>query len=84
MTRCDRQRELAKLKRLQLGPSLASRTAARCIRELARDIADLNARFNELDREIAELLSEHAAGVGGTAALDVLRASPSVSTIIGS
>jgi transposase len=57
--RCDRQRELAKLKRLQLGSSLAARTAARCIRELARDIADLNARIADLDREIAELLSEH-------------------------
>ena len=57
--RCDRQRELAKLKRLQLGSSLAARTAARCIRELAKDIADLNARITDLDREIAELLVEH-------------------------
>jgi transposase len=43
--RCDRQRELNKLRRLQLGSSLAARTAARCIRELARDIADLNTRM---------------------------------------
>jgi transposase len=57
--RCDRQREIAKLKRLQLGPGLAARTAARCIRELARDIEDLNKRITELDREIAQLLSEH-------------------------
>ncbi len=57
--RCDRQRELNKLKRLQLGQSLAARTAARCIRELARDIADLNARIADLDHEIAELLAEH-------------------------
>jgi transposase len=57
--RCDRQRELKKLKRLQLGESLASRTAARCIRELARDVEDLNARIARLDREIAELLAEH-------------------------
>jgi transposase len=57
--RCDRQRELNKLRRLQLGPSLAARTAARCIRELARDITDLNKRIAELDREIAQLLAEH-------------------------
>jgi transposase len=57
--RCDRQRELRKLRRLQLGSSLAARTAARCIRELARDIQDLNARIADLDREIAELLIEH-------------------------
>jgi transposase len=44
---------------LQLGASLAARTAARCIRELAKDIADLNARIAELDREIAALLVEH-------------------------
>ena len=57
--RCDRQRELVKLRRLRLGPSLAARTAARCIRELARDIADLNKRIAQLDREIAQLLAEH-------------------------
>jgi transposase len=59
VVRCDRQRELKKLKRLQLGESLAARTAARCIRELARDVEDLNARIKQLDREIAELLAEH-------------------------
>jgi transposase len=57
--RCDRRRELAKLKRLRLGESLAERTAARCIRELARDIEDLNKRIKALDAEIAELLEEH-------------------------
>lgn len=57
--RCDRQRELNKLKRIQLGTSLASRTAARCIRELARDITDLNTRIADLDKEIAQLLTEH-------------------------
>jgi transposase len=59
VVRCDRQRELNKLRRLQLGQSLAARTAARCIRELARDITDLNKRISELDREIAQLLTEH-------------------------
>jgi transposase len=57
--RCDRQRELNKLKRIQLGSSLSTRTATRCIRELAKDIADLNARIADLDQEIAELLTEH-------------------------
>ena len=57
--RCDRQRELRKLKRIQLGEGLAQRTAARCIRELARDIDDLNQRIAALDTEIAELLAEH-------------------------
>jgi transposase len=57
--RCDRQRELKRQKRLRLGESLAERTAARCIRELARDIEDLNKRIKVLDAEIAELLDEH-------------------------
>lgn len=57
--RCDRQRELVKLKNIQLGETLAQRTATRCIQELARDIEDLNHRIAALDREIAELLSEH-------------------------
>jgi transposase len=59
VVRCDRQRELRKLKRIELGDSLAQRTAARCIRELARDIDDLNRRIAALDTEIAELLTEH-------------------------
>lgn len=57
--RCDRTRELRKLKRIVLGDSLAQRTAARCIRELARDIDDLNQRIADLDTEIADLLAEH-------------------------
>jgi len=59
VVRCDRQRELRKLKRIQLGEGLAQRAAARCIRELARDIDDLNRRITALDNEIAELLAEH-------------------------
>jgi transposase len=55
--RCDRQRELRKLKRINLGDSLAEQIAARCIRELARDIEDLNRRIAALDAEIAELLN---------------------------
>src|SRR4051794_3373481 len=59
VVRCDRQRELRALKRIRLGESLAQRTAARCIRELAHDIDDLNHRIAALDAEIAELLAEH-------------------------
>ena len=57
--RCNRQRELRRLKRIRFGDSLAERIAARCIRELARDIEDLNQRIAALDTEIAELLAEH-------------------------
>ncbi len=57
--RCDRNRELAKLKTIDLGQSLAQRTATRCIRELAHDIDDLNHRIAALDTEIAGLLAEH-------------------------
>lgn len=57
--RCDRQRELRKLKRLHLGDGLVERTAARCIRELAHEIDDLNDRIGALDLEIADLLTEH-------------------------
>ncbi len=57
--RCDRERELRKLKRINLGDSLTQRIAARCIRELARDIEDLNQRIAALDSEIAELLNDH-------------------------
>jgi transposase len=59
VVRCDRQRELAKLKRIRFGDSLTDQIAARCIRELARDIEDLNRRIAALDREIAELLDQH-------------------------
>jgi transposase len=57
--RCDRQRELRRLKRIRFGDSLTDQLAARCIRELARDIDDLNQRIARLDREIAELLDQH-------------------------
>lgn len=38
---------------------LAEQIAAQCIRELARDIKDLNARIAALDEQIADLLAEH-------------------------
>ena len=57
--RCNSQRELRRLKRIRFGESLVERVAARCVRELARDIEDLNQRIAILDQEIAALLDEH-------------------------
>jgi transposase len=57
--RCDRQRELRRLKRISFGDGLVEQLAARCIRELARDVEDLNRRIAALDGEIAELLAQH-------------------------
>jgi transposase len=57
--RCDRQRELRRLKRISFGDGLVEQLAGRCIRELARDIEDLNKRIAALDSEIAELLDQH-------------------------
>lgn len=54
-----RQRELRRLKRIGFGDGLVERVATRCIRDLARDIEDLNGRIASLDAEIAELLTEH-------------------------
>jgi transposase len=59
VVRLDRQRPLRQLKRIRFGDSLAEQIAARCIRELARDIEHLNARIADLDAEIAQLLAEH-------------------------
>jgi len=56
---CQRPTALRKLKRLQLGDGLAERIAAACIRQLARDIEDLNARIEDLETEIATLLEQH-------------------------
>jgi transposase len=57
--RCDRQRELRRLKRISFGDGLVEQLAARCLRELARDIEDLNRRIAALDADIAELLAQH-------------------------
>src|SRR5215218_1796607 len=59
-----RQRELRRLKRINLGDGLVERVATRGIRDLARDIEDLNLRIAALDRDIAELLAEHGNPVG--------------------
>jgi len=57
--RCDRQHQLRKLKRISFGSGLANDVAARCVRDLARDIEALNGRIGELDEQIAQLLDEH-------------------------
>ena len=59
VVRLDRQRELRRLRRISFGDGLTETIAARCIRELARDIEDLNERIAALDTEIADLLAEH-------------------------
>jgi transposase len=56
--RCERQRELRKLKRIRLGDGLADTIAAGIVRELARDIDALNQRIAGLDAQIAALLEE--------------------------
>jgi transposase len=59
-----RQRELRRLKRISFGDGVVEQVAARCIRDLARDIEDLNQRIAALDAEIAQLLQEHGNPVG--------------------
>ncbi len=59
VVRCDRQNVLRRLKRIEFGDSLAEQIAARCIRELARDIDHLNQRITALDEQIADLLAQH-------------------------
>jgi transposase len=59
IVRVDRQGVLRRLKRISFGDGIAEQIAGRCIRELARDIEDLNQRISELDRKIAELLEQH-------------------------
>jgi hypothetical protein len=55
-----RQRELRRLKRISFGDGLVEQVAARCIRDLACDIEDLNQRIAALDTEIAQLLTQSA------------------------
>ena len=41
------------------GDGLVEKVAARCIRDLARDVEDLNRRIAALDAEIEQLLAEY-------------------------
>lgn len=53
-----RQKVLRRLRRLRPNGGLAEQTAARCIRELAREIGQLNDRIGELEGEMAALMAE--------------------------
>src|SRR6266540_4084419 len=56
--------ELQRLKRISFGEGLVEQVATGCIRDLARDIEDLNQRIAALDKQIAQLLTEHGNPVG--------------------
>ena len=56
----DRQRELRRLKRISFGDGLVEQIAARCIRELARDIEDLNDRIADARRARSPQLLDRA------------------------
>lgn len=60
-----RQRVLRRLRRIRFGDGRAEQTAARCVRELAREIGELNKRISKLEGEMADLLAEHGDPLGG-------------------
>jgi transposase len=72
-----RQRPLRRLRRISFGEGLAEQAAARCVRELAREIAALNDRIGELEAEMAELLAEH-----GDPLADLQGAGPQVAAAV--
>jgi transposase len=72
-----RQRPLRKLRRISFGSGLAERTAARCIRELAREVSTLNDRIGELETEMAGLLEKH-----GNPLADLQGAGPQVAAAV--
>jgi len=59
LAKCATQRALRKLKRLDFGDGLAAEAATQCVRELAREIEQLNQRIASLDRQLERLLREH-------------------------
>lgn len=56
---CDHPRALRRLQRVDFGPGLAERAAARCVRALAGEIERLNERIAQLEHELTALLREH-------------------------
>lgn len=72
-----RQRPLCGLRRISFGTGLAERTAARCVRELAREIATLNDRIGKLEGEMAELLADRGSPLG-----DLAGAGPQVAAAV--
>jgi transposase len=59
LANCATQRALRTLKRLDFGSGLAAEAATHCVRELAREIEQLNQRISELDHQLELLLREH-------------------------
>jgi transposase len=59
VAKCATQRALRKLKRIDFGDGLAAEAATQCVRELAREIEQLNQRIGTLDRQLERLLREH-------------------------
>jgi transposase len=57
--RCERQRELRRLKRIRFGDGLTESIAASIVRDLAREIEAFNERIADMDAQIAALLEEH-------------------------
>jgi transposase len=74
---CATEGALRKLKRINLGDGLATTAAARCIRELALEIEQLNRRIDTLDGELAALLREH-----GNPVADLPGAGPAVAVAL--
>jgi transposase len=72
-----RQRELRRLRRISFGNGLVEQIAAACIRDLARDIEDLNKRIASLESEIAQLLAEH-----GNPVADLHGAGPQIAAAV--
>jgi transposase len=74
---CHRQKVLGRLKRISFGPGVAAEAAARCLRELARDVERLNARIAAFDEELAALLARH-----GNPVADLHGAGPTVAAAL--
>jgi transposase len=72
-----RQRELRRLKRISFGDGLVEKVAAACIRDLARDVDDLNQRITTLDKQIAQLLEQH-----GNPVADLHGAGPQIAAAV--
>ncbi len=51
-------RALRRLKEIDFGDDLADKAAARCVRDLASEIEQLNERIRQLESELASLLAE--------------------------
>jgi transposase len=72
-----RQKALRRLKRISFGNGIAAAAAARCVRELAREIEQLNARTAALESELASLLDQY-----GNPVADLPGAGPAVAAAV--